>query len=318
MNSNETMKEPYHIYSDYLKKKYGEKVYRIPINLPLTCPNRDGRIGTGGCSFCGDIGAGFESLDSEKSVRRQLEENIAYIGKRYKAKKYIAYFQNYTNTYVEKERFESYVLEAIREDIVEIAIATRPDCVTDEQLDFLLRVHREFDVEINLELGLQTVNYHTLKVIRRGHGLAEFIDCVNRVKSRGFSITVHMILNLPTDSMEDVIEGAKILSALRIDGIKLHSLYVPKGSLMAKEYMEGRYRETTVEEYIERTASFLSYLSPDICIQRIVGRAPEDDVLSCNFNMSWWKIKDRIVEYMNENDLFQGSRFDYLGGKIRK
>lgn len=312
------MAEPYYVYSDYLRKKYGEKVYRIPINLPLTCPNRDGRIGTGGCSFCGDIGAGFESLDHRKSVQQQLEENIVYIGKRYKAKKYIAYFQNYTNTYVEQDRFESYIRQAIREDVVEIAIATRPDCVTDEQFNFLQQMHDEFEVEINLELGLQTVNYHTLQAVHRGHGLAEFIDCVNRAKKKNFLVTVHMILNLPTDVMEDVIEGAKILSALRIDGVKLHSLYVPKGSIMANEYRDGRYREGTVEEYIERTAFFLSYLSPEIAIQRIIGRAPKDDVLSCNFNMSWWKIKDEIIKYMVENNLYQGKYCNYLGGKIRK
>ncbi|MDO4793162.1 MAG: TIGR01212 family radical SAM protein [Filifactor alocis] len=312
------MNEPYYVYSDYLRERYGEKVYRIPINLPLTCPNRDGRIGVGGCSFCADIGAGFESLDSAKSVREQLEENITYIGKKYKAKKFIAYFQNYTNTYVEQSAFEAYIREAIREDVVEIAIATRPDCVTDEQLEFLTEIKHYYDIEINLELGLQTVNYRTLEKINRGHGLAEFIDCVNRCKQRGFLVTVHMILNLPTDDLGDVIEGAKVLSALRIDGVKLHSLYVPKGSLMAKEFEEGRYTAGTVDDYVQRAALFLSFLSPDISIQRVVGRAPKEDVLDCNFNMSWWRIKDEIVKYMEEHQLRQGCNCNYLGGKIRR
>ena len=127
-----------------------------------------------------------------------------------------------------------------------------------------------------------------------------------------------MILNLPQDSKEDVIEGAKILSALEVNGVKLHSLYIPKGSIMAQEYETGQFQIGTMEEYIERVAFFLSYLSPDIAIQRLIGRAPEKDVISCNFNTSWWKIKDYIIEYMNQNNLYQGCYFNYLGGKITK
>lgn len=310
--------EPYYVYSDYLKHKYGEKVYRIPVNLPLTCPNRDGRIGVGGCTFCGDIGAGFESLENTQTVEEQLESNINYIGPRYHAKKFIAYFQNYTNTYVQQNLFEQYILSAIRDDVVEIAISTRPDCVTEEQLEYLSQIKETYKKEINIELGLQSVNYHTLNKINRGHTLAEFIDCVNRCKKRKFQITVHMILNLPQDDMDDIIEGAKILSALKIDGVKLHSLYLTKGSIMAQEYARGELHLGNVEEYVERAAIFLSYLSPNIAIQRIIGRAPEKDTLNCNFNMSWWKIKDCIIDFMEDNHLIQGCKCDYLNGKIKK
>ncbi|WP_462274488.1 tRNA modification radical SAM protein MnmL/YtqA, partial [Filifactor alocis] len=234
--------EPYYVYSNFLKEKYGEKVYRIPINLPLTCPNRDGKIGVGGCTFCGDVGAGFESRNNLESVEEQLQKNINYIGSKYHAKKFIAYFQNYTNTYVEQSKFEECILSSIREDVVEIAISTRPDCVTEEQLKFLKTVNDRYHIEINMELGLQTVNYHTLKNINRGHTLAEFIDCIIRCKKYGFQTTVHMILNLPQDSKEDVIEGAKILSALEVNGVKLHSLYIPKGSIMAQEYETGQFK----------------------------------------------------------------------------
>lgn len=310
--------EPYYVYSNFLKEKYGEKVYRIPINLLLTCPNRDGKIGVGGCTFCGDVGVGFESRNNLESVEEQLQKNINYIGSKYHAKKFIAYFQNYTNTYVEQSKFEECILSSIREDVVEIAISTRPDCVTEEQLKFLKTVNDRYHIEINMELGLQTVNYHTLKNINRGHTLAEFIDCIIRCKKYGFQTTVHMILNLPQDSKEDVIEGAKILSALEVNGVKLHSLYIPKGSIMAQEYETGQFQIGTMEDYIERVAFFLSYLSPDIAIQRLIGRAPEKDVISCNFNTSWWKIKDYIIEYMNQNNLYQGCYFNYLGGKITK
>ena len=146
----------YNEYSKYLKKKYGEKVYKLPVNLPVTCPNRDGKLGYGGCTYCSEVGTGFEMLENTMSVREQINKNMEYINKKYKATKFIAYFQNYTNTYLQLEKFKEYINQAAAENIVEIAISTRPDCVGDEYLEFLKEFSDRTGINVSIELGLQT------------------------------------------------------------------------------------------------------------------------------------------------------------------
>jgi hypothetical protein len=309
----------YRVYSNYLKEKYGEKVYKLPINIPVTCPNRDGCVGTGGCIFCGEEGAGFENLKNTIPVKEQVLKNMEYIKKKYKAKKFIAYLQNFTNTYMELENFKKIVKESIVEDIVEISISTRPDCISDDYLKFLKTVKDKYGIEITIELGLQTVNYHTLKKINRGHSLAEFIDSILRIKKYGFEICVHLILNLPWDNMTDVIENAKILSSLSVNHVKLHSLYILENTVLGKMFKENKLQLHSKEEYIERVITFLEYLHPDTVIQRLVGRAPEENALFVNWNTSWWKIKDEIIETMIQRKTYQGRKFGYLNGKaLRK
>ena len=308
----------YNVYSEYLKNKYGEKVYKLPINLPGTCPNRDGFINQGGCIFCGDEGGSFENLSNKLDIQAQLKSNMDYIRKRYKADKFIAYFQNFTNTYHPLESFKSYVNQAVIEDIVEISISTRPDCINDDYLKCLKEISETHNINISIELGLQSVNYHTLEKINRGHTLAEFIDSVIRIKQYGFEICAHLILNFPWDDISDTIECAKILSALHVDQVKLHSLYIVEGTKLAEMYRADEFEMISKEDYIERTIMFLAYLDPDIVIQRIIGRAPEENTLFVNWNTSWWKIKDEILEEMESRDIFQGKEFNYLNGKALK
>ncbi|WP_427340126.1 TIGR01212 family radical SAM protein [Caloranaerobacter sp. DY30410] len=311
-------KDLYRVYSVYLKNKYGEKVYKLPINLPITCPNRDGTVGYGGCIFCGEVGAGFESLSNVLSVRDQILTNKAYIKKKYKANKFIAYFQNFTNTYMDISSFKKNITEAILEDIVEIDISTRPDCISDKYLEFLKKIKDDYGVNVTIELGLQTVNYHTLKKINRGHTLAEFIDSVIRIKSFGFEVCAHLILNLPWDTMDDVIENAKILSALSVDQVKLHSLYIVENTPLAKLYKEGRIQIISKDEYIFRVINFLEYLKSDIVVQRLIGRAPEENTIFVNWNTSWWKVKEEIINKMIELKTFQGKKCSYLNGSALK
>ena len=308
----------YNVYSNYLKNRFGEKVYKLPISLPLTCPNRDGCVGTGGCIYCGEEGGSFENLSNTISVRDQVKQNMEYIRRKYKAKKFISYFQSFTNTYMPFEDFKRYIEESIMEDIVGISISTRPDCINDEYLEFLSYIKDKYDLEITIELGLQTVNYHTLKVINRGHTLAEFIDSVMRNKKYGIRTCAHLILNLPWDNMTDVIENAKILSALSIEEVKLHALYVVEGTQLGRMFKEGKVTLISKEEYEERVITFLEYLHEDILIQRIIGRAPEENTLFVNWNESWWKIRDEIVEKMIQRNTRQGIKCDYLNGKAVK
>lgn len=305
----------YRTYSRYLKDKFGEKVYKIPINLPVTCPNRDGNISRGGCTFCGEEGGSFGNLPDTLTVKEQMDTNIDYIGKRYKAKKFIAYFQNFTNTYLELSKFKRYIRESIRDNIVGISISTRPDCINDEYLEFLEEIQRKHNLLITIELGLQTVNYHSLKKINRGHGLAEFIDASLRVKKYGFRVCAHLILNLPWDNRLDTEENAKTLSALGVDEIKLHALYIVKGTSLGDQYKKNEFDMITKEEYISRVILFLERLDPDIIVQRIIGRAPRENVLFVNWDTSWWEIRDNIVSKMVEEGSYQGKEFNYLNGK---
>nr|WP_300090603.1 TIGR01212 family radical SAM protein [Sedimentibacter sp.] len=296
----------YNEYSSYLKEKYKEKVYKLPVNIPCTCPNRDGTLGYGGCTFCAEVGTGFEMLDNSMSVKEQLRTNMEYISKKYKATKFIAYFQNYTNTYMEFEKFKSYIREAVMENIVEISVSTRPDCVPDEYLEFLYEIKEENGINISIELGLQTVNYHTLTAINRGHTLAEFIDAAIRIKKFGFETCVHVILNLPGDDMTDVVETAKILSVLKIDQVKVHSLYIMENTEMGRLYKNGEIKVITKDEYVERVIVFLEHLDRNVAVQRLVGRAPKEDSLFVNWGMSWWKIKDEILDKMETENRYQG------------
>lgn len=373
----------YNRFSDYLKNKYGTKVYKLPVNLCTTCPNRaargrrvDSDMGDGtanadavppavrsagpsagpaagpaaglsagpaagsshepatgpaaapfaagpaagaatrstGCIFCGDEGADFELLSPEMSITAQLESNRRYIGQKYKADKYIAYFQNYSNTYLPLEVFKKAMREACTDSIAALYISTRPDCIDDARIGFLEQLKQEKAVDIVVELGLQSVNPATLRWLKRGHGMAEFIDAVLRLKRSGIEICAHMINDLPGDNEADVIEGAKILSALQIDQVKCHSLYVLENTELGELYKRGSFKPLDMDEFIERTILFLEYLSPEIVVQRLIGRAPAERTLFCSWNTSWRKVHDTIVEKMQAEGRYQGRHFNYLNG----
>ena len=307
----------YRDYAPWLEARYGQRVYKVPLNIPGgTCPNRDGTVGTGGCIFCESSGSGFQCLPDSMSIREQWLENKAFYERRFHAHKFISYLQTYTNTYMSLEQFQEIVLAAADDpNLVGIAISTRPDCVNDAYLEFLAQLKQSRNLDIDIELGLQTVNYHNLVEINRGHTLAEYIDAVLRIKRCGLSTTAHVILNLPGDTELDVIETAKIISVLGVDFVKLHSLYVVGGTELGRRYEAGAFTMISLQEYVERVVTFLEYLDPEIVIQRLVGKGPQDNLLFCNWDTSWWKIKDAIdAEFIARNSK-QGSKFDYLNGK---
>ena len=304
--------------SDFLRKRYGEKVYKLPVSLPVTCPNRDGTCGTGGCIFCGSIGAGYENLPESMTVKEQLAANRLHIRAKYKAAKYIAYLQNFSNTYLAPDRFASYIEEACQPDVVAVAIATRPDCVNDRYLEILADLRSRRGIDVFLELGLQTVNYRTLAGINRGHGLAEFVDATLRARNFGIEVCAHVILNLPGDEMIDVVECARVLTALGVGQVKLHALYIVKGTKLAEMYDAGEVELGSCEEYVERAVAFLEQLSPDIAMQRLVGRAPEAHTLFANWSKGWWRIRESIENRLEEMNTWQGKRCTYLNGPAVK
>ncbi|MGF6365623.1 radical SAM protein (TIGR01212 family) [Aequitasia blattaphilus] len=304
-------------YSEYLKEKYLEKVYKLPVNLPVSCPNKEN--GNGGCIFCSDLGTGFEAMEANISIQEQLERTKAHIHKKYKANKYIAYFQNYTNTYMPLMDFQKSVDEALQvSDIVEISISTRPDCISLEYLDILAELSEKYSKNVTIELGLQTVNYHTLDKINRGHSLAEFIDAVLQIKKYSFAICTHIILNLPWDNIRDSVETAKILSALGVDIVKVHSLYLARETKLAAMFEAKEFTLCSKEDYFKGLEVFLNHLNPNIAIERLFSRIPKEESCFSNWGTSWWKLKDEFLLYMTNQGSFQGKDFNYLGGdKVR-
>ena len=299
----------YRRYSDFLREKFGEKVYKLPVKLDLTCPNRDGTCGVGGCIFCGEEGGSFEN--NFGSVRDQLLKSKELIKNKYKANKYIAYFQNFTNTYMPFEDFKKVIEESLIEGVVGISISTRPDYLPKRHLDYLEELNKNYFVTV--EIGLQTPNYHSLKKLNRGHGLSEFIDAALKLKKRNLNVCTHIIIGLPWDDDLDILECAKILNVLGIDEVKIHALYILKDTALGKMYERGEIETISLDDYKKKVILFLRNLKDDIIVERIIGRAPYENSLFCNWNTSWWKIRDDIINVMHENGYTQG---DLVKGEI--
>lgn len=303
----------YKKYSDAMVAHYGEKVYKIPVNLPITCPNRDGTLGTGGCIFCGEVGAGFEAQPAHLMVKDQIQRNIMNIEKKYNAHLFVAYFQNYTNTYMALDLFKKVLAEACAENVVGLSISTRPDCISVPYLEALKSIKTQYHVAIEIELGLQSININTLKKINRGHGLADYIQAVNQIKAYGFSICTHLIGNLPWDTEDDFYEAARMLNVLEIDAVKVHSLYVLKNTVLGDWYESHAFQMIDADTYLERLIHFIRLLNPEIVIQRLFGRAPEELTLFCNWGMSWRKLQNRLEQHMQTNGYKQGDLYSRGG-----
>lgn len=297
---------PYFPISEYYKTKYGQKVYKLPVKLSLTCPNRDGEKSNLGCIFCSESGGSFENLPSSMTVDKQLETNKNYIGNRYKAKKFIAYFQNFSNTYMEYDKFVEVIEACDKEYISAISISTRSDCITYRKLEFLKKFSEKTGKDIIIELGLQTANYKTLKILNRCEDLADFIRACNMINDYGFRICTHVILSLPWDDNQDIVETARIINVLKVREVKIHSLFIIKNTQLEKMYKNNEFVMPSKEDYQKNVILFLRHINKDIAIQRLVGRAPKEDTVFCNRDTSWWLIRDEMIKYMNENNILQG------------
>ncbi|HOA17954.1 MAG TPA: TIGR01212 family radical SAM protein, partial [Fervidobacterium sp.] len=287
-----------------LKKKYGERVQRLPINAGFTCPNRT--MGRPGCLFCDETGSGFATFSG-----RPIKEQIELMKEKYRKKginKFIAYFQNYTNTFGPIDVLKDVYVQAIDGDIVQLDIATRPDCINKDVLNLLKDIQGAYNIAISLDIGLQTANYHTLVKVNRGHTLAEYIYAVNLSKNFGFEVVSHVILNLPGDNTLDVIESAKILSALKVDGVKIHSLYIVDGTIFGEMYKKGKIDVCSFDDYVERAVTFLEYLSPSIVIHRLVADPPSKGTLFGNWGRTKTEIINAIGKRMLEKGTYQGKR----------
>ncbi|HQQ65857.1 MAG TPA: TIGR01212 family radical SAM protein [Thermotogota bacterium] len=290
-----------------LKEKYGRRVQRLSISLGLGCPNRDGTTGTGGCIFCDPTGSGFAAMSPEHSVEEQILSLREKMMRKYRSPLFfIAYFQSFSNTYAPIPVLKSFYDRILPfRDIVALDVSTRPDLVCDEVLE-LLASYRD-EREVFLELGLQSVNTETLRILNRGHTLEEWIDGAERAKQKGLSVIAHMILDLPWDSEQDIVAAAQTLNRVGISGVKCHSLYVVAGTVLAKMVETGDVRLLPPEAYIQRLILFLEHLNPEIVIHRLVSDAPKTGVLQKVDRPKSLLIRE-IEEEMAKRDTWQGKR----------
>lgn len=300
----------YYKISQLYRDLFADKVYKIPINIDSSCPN----IESGGCIFCGNSRGSFETLSPNLSVEEQFRLNSTYIGKKYKAKKYIPYFQTGTCTALPLHTFKIHIEQAAQQPTVcGLAISTRPDCVGETYLDYLTDLSNRYQHRIFIELGLQSTSNQTLQIINRGHTYEAFEDAVLRVKRRGFYVTVHLIGNLPWDTSDQLIQAAKVIDKLSIDIVKVHSLYILKHSVLGEMYENGDVLIAPSSDYIEKLVEFIRVLPPKVAIERLFGRAPEEETLFCNWNTSWRKLQMQLEERMHVLGARQGERYERLG-----
>ena len=292
----------YNAFSEELKRFFGCRVHRISVDAGFTCPNRDGTLATQGCIFCGGSGSGSFGIARQLSVAGQLADGKEVMVRKYKAKKFLAYFQAYSNTYAPPERLRELYDEALTvPDIVGLIVGTRPDCLSPDILDLLTEYHRR--TYFWLELGLQSSIDRTLSLIGRGHDVAAFTNAVERAKGRGLRVCAHVILGLPGESREDMLATAGYLNGLGVDGVKLHLLHVMQGTRLADMHAKGELRLMERDDYVGIVCDFLERLDPSISIQRLTGDGGRDLVAPL-----WSQAKFEVLNAIDHELMRRGSR----------
>ena len=294
----------------YFKQMFGERVHKIAIDAGLNCPNRDGTLSTGGCIYCNAKGSGTGSLEKGMTIRQQIETGMKAVYKRYKAKKFIAYFQSFTNTYGPVGQLKKIYEEALNfDEIVGLAIGTRPDCIHEPVLN-LFEAYAK-DHLIWIEYGLQSAHDKTLKLINRGHDARCFEQAVKRTQNRGIKICAHVIIGLPGETGDDMLKTAKFIGDLNIHGVKLHLLYVVKGTPLEKLYQSGGYTCLEQDEYIRIVCDFLEILPPDMVIQRLTGDPHPNELVAPQWAMDKKNTLEGIRKTLEKRDSRQGLRFGH-------
>lgn len=301
--------KPYHSLDYELKERFGEKVYRLTLNGGMSCPNRDGKIGHGGCIFCSGGGSGEFAANPALSIRQQLEAGKLLLANKRPVHKYIAYFQAFTNTYGPVEYLRSIFTEAISHpEVVLLSIATRPDCLEPEIVALLAELNQIKPVWV--ELGLQTMHEDTAGFIRRGYELPVFEDAVQRLRSHGIEVITHVILGLPGEDRTRMLETIQYLNTQDIQGIKLQLLHILKGTDLAVYYKETPFPVFTMEEYIQIILSCVERLRPDIVIHRLTGDGPKDLLIEPQWSSAKRHVLNSIHQAFRQADTWQGKYYE--------
>jgi len=300
----------YRSWNEYVKTRYGGRVQKVSVLAGFTCPNRDGLIGKGGCTFCNNDGFTPGYLDPQQSITAQLDHGLDFLRRRYPGtQRYMAYFQSYSNTYGELGRLQGCFEEALAHPaITGLAIGPRPDCLPDNVLDYLAELARS--VIIELEIGVESCNDATLARVNRGHTFATSADAIERAAARGLEVTAHVLLGLPGESTESMLDGARLLSALPIHALKLHQLQVVRGTVLARDWQRDPESVPLLgeEECISLLADFIERLSPRILLQRVGSEVPPSQKLAPEWNVRLSELAPRLSAELARRGTWQGCR----------
>lgn len=301
----------YRDFADFLNEHFDGKVQKISLHAGFTCPNRDGSIGVGGCTYCNNQTFSPDYCHTGKSITRQLDEGVAFFARKYPTMRYLAYFQAYTNTYGELEALKRKYEEALAHPgVVGIIIGTRPDCMPADLLDYLADLSRRTFVLV--EYGVESTSDETLRRINRGHDFAASADAIRRTAAAGVLVGAHMILGLPGESREMMLKHARSLSQLPLDTLKLHQLQLIRHTRMAREYEMSPqdFHLYGVDEYIDLAIDFAERLSPSIAIERFVSQSPAELLIAPRWGLKNHEFTARLLRRMRERDAWQGRLCD--------
>lgn len=297
----------YNQFSAYLKQKFGVKVYKITLDAGFSCPNRDGTISSGGCIFCDEGGSFSQAHSNQLSIEEQVETGIKTLSERFKAQKFMSYFQAYSNTYKPVAELEKIYNSALNNDkIVGLSIGTRPDCVDDEKLDLIAGYKDDYYTWI--EYGLQSIHDKTLRRINRGHDFDCFLSAYEKTKERGINVCVHVIFGL-WETREEILQTARKLAELKVDGVKIHMLCALENTKLAKIYEEKAIDFMSEREYIETVCDFLEYLPPETTIHRLAGNGLKKNLIAPRWLGKKLDCLNQIDRELLSRNTFQGFRY---------
>lgn len=298
----------YHSLNYYLRNKFGEKVYKISLDGGFTCPNRDGKAGTGGCTFCSARGSGDYAGSRVLSIAKQFDDRKEMMEKKWKNGKCIAYFQAYTNTYAPVDVLREKYEEALKqENVIAISIATRPDCIDDEVLDFLDELNKK--TYLMVELGLQTINDETARKFNRGYDFVVFDETLKKLKERNIDVVVHTIFGLPGETKEDMLKTIDYVAHTGAQGIKFHLLHLMEGTKMVEQYESGELQLLSKEDYIDLICKGVAMLPEEMVVHRLTGDAPRDLLIGPMWSLKKWEVLNDIDKTLEDNNIWQGKEY---------
>lgn len=303
-------KRRYNDFPTYFRSIFNERVQKVSVDAGFTCPNRDGTKGVGGCAYCNNKTFKPTYCKLENSVTSQVEQGINFFAKKYKSMLFLAYFQAYTNTYAPLEDLKKLYEEALEHPkVVGLVISTRPDCISEELLDYLAELQKK--VYVMVELGLESHLDRTLENINRGHDFAESVWAIEETAKRGINNCAHLILGLPGESRAELLGQAKVISKLPVKNLKLHQLQIHKGTLLEKEYAQKpeAFNLYTAEEYIDLVVDYLEVLNPDIIVERFISQAPPEMLIAPKWGLKNFEFVAKVEKRLQERDTWQGKLF---------
>ncbi|WAW14001.1 TIGR01212 family radical SAM protein [Peptostreptococcus equinus] len=299
----------YHTWNYHLRQRFNSKVFKVSLNGGFTCPNLDGKISRGGCTYCSNKGSGDFAGQVDDSISKQFENIKNIMEKKWHNAKYIAYFQAYTNTYAPVDYLKDKYEEALRqENVIGLAISTRPDCISEEVLDYLDDINKRTNLWV--ELGLQTIHDTTSKKINRGHNYQVFLDTLEKLRERNIDVVVHIINGLPGETYEMMMDTVKEISKLDIQGIKIHLLHVLKGTVMEKQLIRGDFQLLDKDFYTNLICDQLEILPQDLIIHRLTGDGKKDDLIGPIWSLKKWEVLNAIDEELKRRNSWQGKYYE--------